>query len=173
MTDLAWWLQNFKHSAFRLETLPEYQVEQEAEWFAEWQRSGKVPELNPENDSWCKLIHEACTAGRRMQRVRLVSTPLTDYERFELATFRDSVAAGEEIRVCHRETWKRLEIETDENPGDFWVFDEQTTVMLNYDAEGRFQGTKDGVSSICIRQRDLALEHSIPLADFLARTTRQ
>jgi hypothetical protein len=171
MTDLAWWLQNFRRSAFRLETLPEYRVEQEVEWLAEWRRSGTVPQLSPENDSWCKLIHEARSSGRRMQRVRLVSSPLTDYERFELATFRDSVTAGEEIRICHRESWKR--IETDANPGDFWLFDEQTTIMLNYDPEGRFQGTEDGVSSICIRQRDLALEHSIPLADFLARTTRQ
>jgi len=172
MTDLAWWLQNFKRLAFRLETLPEYRVEQEAEWFAEWQRSGNAPELTPDNDSWCKLIAEARSSGRRMQRVRLVTTPLTDYERFELATFRDSVAAGEEIRVCHRESWERIET-ADNNPSDFWLFDDETIIMLNYDAEGRFQGTKDGVSSICIRQRDLAMEHSIPLADFLQRTTRQ
>jgi hypothetical protein len=171
MPDLAWWLNNFKQTAFRLETLPEYRVEQEAEWFAEWQRSGRVPELTPDNDSWCKLLSEAKAAGRRMQRVRLVTTPLTDYERFELATFRDSLAAGEEIRVCHRESWER--IETADNLGDFWLFDDETTIMLDYDTEGRFQGTKNGVSSICIRQRDLALEHSIPLADFLARTTRQ
>jgi hypothetical protein len=172
MTDLAWWLQNFQRSAFRLETLPEYWVDQEAEWFAEWQRSGTVPELTPENDSWCKLLHETRSSGRRMQRVRLVSSPLTDYERFELATFRDSVAAGEEIRVCQRESWKDIETNNG-NPADFWLFDEQTTIMLNYDPEGRFQGTEEGVSSFCIRQRDLALEYSIPLADFLARTTRQ
>lgn len=171
MPDLAWWLNNFQQSAFRLETLPEYQVEQEAEWFAEWQRSGTVPELTPDNDSWCKLIAEARSSGRRMQRVRLVTTPLTEYERFELATFRDSVAAGEEIRVCHRESWER--IETADNSGDFWLFDDETIIMLNYDAEGRFQGTEDGSPSICIRQRDLAMEHSIPLADFLQRTTRQ
>jgi hypothetical protein len=172
MPDLAWWLNNFQDSAFRLETLPAYRVEQEVEWFAEWQRSGTVPELTPDNDSWCKLVNEAKSAGRRMQRVRLVTTPLTEYERFELATFRDSVAAGEEIRVCHRESWERIET-ADDNLSDFWLFDEQTTIMLRYDAEGRFQGTENGVSSTCTRQRDLALEHSIPLADFLARTTRQ
>jgi hypothetical protein len=171
MPDLAWWLQNFKRSAFRLETLPVYRVPQEAEWFAEWQRSGKVPKLTPENDSWCKLVSEARSAGRLMQRVRLVTTPLTDYERFELATYRDSLAAGEDIRVCYRESWEL--IRSTRIPGDFWLFDEQTTIMLNYDAEGRFQGTEDGTPSICIRQRSLALEHSIPLADFFQRTTRQ
>lgn len=171
MPDLAWWLQNFRRSAFRLETLPTYQVPQEAEWFAEWQRSGKVPKLTPDNDSWCRLVHEAQSTGRLMQRVRLVSTPLTDYERFELATFRDSLVAGEDIRVCYRKSWKL--IETTRNPHDFWLFDEQTIIMLNYDLEGRFQGTEDGARSICIRQRHLALEHSIPLADFLARTTWQ
>jgi hypothetical protein len=171
MPDLAWCLNNFKESAFRLEALPEYRVEQEAEWFAEWQRSGKVPELTPDNDSWCKLVSEAKSAERRMERVRLVTTPLTEYERFELATFRDSVAAGEEIRVCHRESWER--IAKADNLSDFWLFDDETTIMLKYDAEGRFQGTEDGERLVCIRQRDLALEHSIPLADFLARTTRQ
>jgi hypothetical protein len=171
MPDLAWWLHNFQQSAFRLETLPEYRVEQEAEWFAEWQRSGTVPELTPDNDSWCKLLSEAASAGRRMQRVRLVSTPLTDYERFELATFRDSVAAGEEIWVCDRESWER--IARADNLRDFWLFDDETTITLEYDAEGRFQGTGDGERRICIRQRDLAMEHSIPLAEFLQRTTRQ
>jgi hypothetical protein len=171
MPELAWWLQHFKQSAFRLETLPVYRVPQEADWFAQWQRSGKVPELTPDNDPWCKLVSEAKSTGRQMQRVRLVATPLTEYERFELATFRDSLAAGEEIWVCYRESWKR--INQAGNPGDFWLFDEQTSIMLNYDAEGRFQGTDDGVPSICIRQRDLAMEHSIPLADFFQRTTRQ
>jgi hypothetical protein len=170
MPDLAWWLNNFKQTAFRLETLPEYRVEQEAKWFAEWQRAGTVPELTPDNDSWCKLLSEAKSAGRRMQRVRLVTTPLTEYERFELATFRDSVAAGEEIRICHRESWKR--IEAADNLDDFWLFDDETTIMLKYDAEGRFQGTENGVPAMCTRHRDLALEHSIPLADFIARTTR-
>jgi hypothetical protein len=167
MPDLAWWLQNFKESAFRLETLPTYQVSQEADWFAEWQHSGRVPELTPDNDSWCKLVREARSAGRMMQRVRLVSTPLCDYERFELAMFRDSVAAGEEIRVCHRESWGM--VEAIGIPGDFWLFDNRVAVMLNYDAEGRFQGTEDGVSSACAHQRDLALSRSIPLEEYLAK----
>jgi hypothetical protein len=167
VTDLRWWLRSFQRSAFRLEALPAYHVPQEAEWFAEWQRSGRLPELTPDNDSWCKLVREAKSAGRLMQRVRVVSSPLTDYERFELAMFRDSVAAGEDIRIAER----RVITEFDDLT-DFWAFDGQV-ILLHYDPVGRFLGTdhiNDAVAIVaCQRIRDTALSRSIRLQEYLAK----
>jgi hypothetical protein len=160
VTDLAALLKNFRQSAFRLETLERYTVPQEAEWFDEWRRSGKLPELTPENDSWLRMVRDHTGAGRLMQRVRVVSTPLTDYERFELALFPPSLEAGEDIRVISRSTVGIRE--------DFWLFDSQTAVMLRYDSAGRFLLAEPGQPSLCQRQCEEALAQSIPLKEYLA-----
>ena len=39
MTDLAWWLRNFRRTAFRLESWPVYRVQQEADMFAAFRRN--------------------------------------------------------------------------------------------------------------------------------------
>ena len=127
MPDLAWWLQHFERSAFRLETLPVYSVPQEEEWFAEWQRSGKLPELTPATDSWLKLVEDAKQAGKRMQRVHLVTPPLSEYLRFELATQIPSVDCGEDCRIA-----EAPHIEQVVNPlEDYWLFDETATILLH------------------------------------------
>jgi Family of unknown function (DUF6879) len=157
--DLGALLQSFRQSAFRLETLAHYTVPQEEEWFAEWRQTGKLPALTPDNDSWLRMVRDHCVAGKRMQRVRVVSSPRTDYERFELALFPPSVAAGEDIRVVQRSAVVQT--------ADFWLFDESTAVMLRYDETGRFQGVEDGIASTCCQQRDRVLAQSIPLEEYL------
>lgn len=165
MPDLAWWLQNFKRSAFRLECLPEYNVPQEAEWFAAFKRDGSLPHLPPESDSWLRLVSTSHSVGRFMQRVRLVSAPLSDYERFELALFPPSVEAGEDIRIMSRTSMALT--------GDFWLFDDEVVIFLHYDDQGRFLRTEQAGDVVPYRRRrDLALEHSIPLAEYTARAAR-
>jgi hypothetical protein len=159
MADLAWWLQNFQASAFRLETRPTYSVPQESELLAAYRHDGSLPDMT--DHPWVKRVQEHCGAGKRMERVRLVSRPLTEYERFELALYPFSHAAGEDIRLVDRGL-----VEVDR---DFWLFDDQTAIMLRYDTEGRFQGTEDGVSSLCLRWREVALARSISLEEYLAK----
>jgi hypothetical protein len=160
VTDLAALFKNFRQSAFRLETLERYTVPQEAEWFEEWKRTGKLPELTPDNDSWLRMVRDHTREGRVMRRVRVVSTPLTDYERFELALFPPSLEAGEDIRVISRSILRVGE--------DFWLFDSQTAVMLRYDSAGRFLRAEPGEPDRCQRQRDEVLAQSIPLKEYLA-----
>jgi hypothetical protein len=166
MPDLAWWLQNFERSAFRLETLPVYSVPQEEEWFAEWQRYGKLPELTPETDSWLKLVSEAKQAGKQMQRVHLVTPPLGDYLRFELATQIPSVDCGEDCRIA-----EASQVEQVVSPlEDYWLFDEAIAILLHYDDEGRFRGTDAVEDVVPYRlQRDLAVIRSISLKEYLAK----
>jgi hypothetical protein len=166
MPDLGWWLQNFERSAFRLETLPAYSVPQEEEWFAEWQRSGKLPELTPETDSWLRLVQEAKQAGKQMQRVHLVTPPLGDYLRFELATQIPSVDSGEDCRIAKasdiEQVVSRLE--------DYWLFDETVAILLHYDDEGRFVDTEAAADVVPYRlQRDLVLTRSVALKEYLAK----
>jgi hypothetical protein len=115
MTDLAWWLQNFERSAFRLETLPEYNVPQEAEMLARFKR-GEPVDL-PDDHPWLERVRHHCRAGKLMRRIRVVSYPLTDYLRMEMSWYPKSVSAGEDIRITEVQL-----------SGDFWLFDERTVV---------------------------------------------
>jgi hypothetical protein len=164
VTDLGALLQNFRRSAFRLETLEHYTVPQEAEWFATWRRTGRLPELTPESDSWLRMVRDHIRAGRVMQRVRVVSTPLTDYERFELALFPPSLDAGEDIRVISRSVFRSI-LRVSQ---DFWLFDSETAVMLRYDPAGRFLSAEPGQPSLCQRQCEETLGQSMPLKEYLA-----
>jgi|SRR5215211_502486 hypothetical protein len=164
MPDLGWWLENFKESAFRLERCPSYNLPEEAEMLAAFKRGEKVQ--LPENHPWPPLVKRQCSAGKVMQRARVVSRPPTEYERFELSLYPHSIEAGEQICVYERGSIPeifRYEV-------DFWLFDNHTVYILNYDAEGHFLGTEPAYDMVTYRRiRDLALERSIPLADFTAR----
>jgi hypothetical protein len=166
MSDLGWWLQNFKHSAFRLETRPIYQVPQEAEWFAEWQRSGELPKLTPDNDSWLKLVAKSNGSRRAIQRVHLVTPPLTDYLRFEFALQVASVECGEECRVADRTDHPELAgVEA-----DFWLFDSSKAVVLDYDRDGKFlkAAERDDPDHYC-ELRDRVMDCAISLKEYLAK----
>lgn len=164
MPDLAWWLQNFERSAFRLETLPEYRVPQEVELLARFKQGEEV--RMPDDHPWLERVRQHTRAGRIMRRVRVVTSPLTDYLRFELSMYHQTVAAGEHIRVCNSPEIGRF--------GDWWLFDNRVVIILNYDEAGHFLGTKPGTDVVTYcRRRDQALEHSIPFADYTTRATRQ
>jgi hypothetical protein len=170
MTDLAWWLQNFEATAFRLETLERYAVPQEAEWFAEWQNSGKLPELTPDNDAWLELVAKARQAGKQIQRVHLVTPPLTDYLRFEFATQIPSVECGEDCRIADLSANSDLAPVAQECQ-DFWLFDNSTVILLQYDEDGRFHGLQ--LESLRIdhyrRLRDLTMTSAVSLKEYLAK----
>jgi hypothetical protein len=161
MPDLAWWLDNFQHTAFRLETLPHYSIPEEADMLAAFSRG--EPVRLPDNHPWPELVRRHVRVGKVMQRVRVVSQPLANYERFELSLYPRSVAAGEHIRI------------TTENPGagDYWLFDDHTAIVIHYDAGGGFVGTEQANDVVTYRRiRDLALANSVPLADFSERVSR-
>jgi hypothetical protein len=159
--DLTWWLQNFERSAFRLETLPEYNVPQEAELLAKFKR-GEPVDL-PDDHPWLESVRRHCGAGKLMRRVRVATHPLTDYLRMELSWYRKSVQAGEDIRITETQL-----------TGDFWLFDDQTVVVLHYDSAGRFTGTTTEQGSLTryLSIRDHALADSMELSAYTARATR-
>jgi hypothetical protein len=100
--DFGQLFESFTVSAFRLECLPAYDVTEDAEReaFRRW-RAGEQPQRDR---AWLQTVRDAKERGAQMQRVRLVESPLTEYQRFELAHgYPANVAAGEDIRICgHR-----------------------------------------------------------------------
>lgn len=162
--DLAWWTKNFKTSAFRLETLPVYDSPRETEMLAAFMRGEEV--RLPDDFAWLQMVRSHTAAGRSMQRVRMIQYPLSDYIRFEMSLYPQCVEAGEEIRIWVGDGSLLG------SPKDFWLFDRDTCFELHYDSRGAFLGAEPVEVTYNRQSMRLALQRSIPLADYTARATR-
>jgi hypothetical protein len=158
----------FEHTAFRLEALERYAVPIEDEPVRRFLDGGTVDTgwLAP----WLTLVRDATAAGKRIQRVRLVTEPITgnDYLRYEFAYYPHTVAAGEDIRVLPRSQGERLELPD----RDFWLFDACLVALMRFDREGHLHGvelTEDPqVVARCCHWREVALHHATPFDRYLA-----
>lgn len=155
-----------KLSAFRLETLPQYLVPGEAERFATWNSGEPMPLRTPENNEWLARMQRDTARGFRWYRVHILDQPLTAYTRFELYSYMEGVAVGNEIYVADRDTHPDLA----DLHEDFWIFDDEIGVRMIYDDEGRFLYPELVDDIEPYRElRDTSLRHAEPLTDYLAR----
>lgn len=166
------WFDRFDRSTFRLETLQRYSVSQEDKRLRAFLDGTPRPERSVRNDPWLRRIALTTAAGKHWQRVHIVEYPLTEYLRYELVSYVESAATGEDIRIAERAAHPDL-AGLDE---DFWLFDAETdgtyAVLMHYDEEGHFLGfdhtTDPDTLDRCRAQRDLALEHAVALNIYLA-----
>jgi hypothetical protein len=117
----------FRDTAFRLEGLPAYNVPEEVEALEYYSTHGHAPEGF--NDSWTTFVRDTTSKGSTIQRLRLLSNQLTNYEKFELTSY-SGLKAGEDIRIAKRS----------EHPYkyDFWMFDKTWIVRMEYATDGTF-----------------------------------
>lgn len=121
--------ETFTHTAFRLEALPQYIVENETANFSNFKDSGKL--LDNTNSDWAKLVRSNIESGKSMKRLRLLSDELTPYEQFEILSY-SGIKAGEEIRINARSLYKNQYLY------DFWFFDNEYITQMNYDYDGTY-----------------------------------
>jgi hypothetical protein len=160
---------SFTDTAFRLETLQQYLVDQERERIAAFRAGKPLPERSPRTSQWLRRIQNTTHGGKRWRRVHVVDRPLSEYLQYQFVGYRGSVAAGEDVRIVDRAASSDLE----SLRRDFWLFDAETdhpmVVMMRYDGDGRFLGwdstTSHDVIQACQSQRDLALAHSVSLEE--------
>ncbi|MBK3628042.1 hypothetical protein JHN59_25005 [Streptomyces sp. MBT49] len=150
---------DFRREAWRLETLPQYLVPQEAEEFSAFQQGRKFP--GPYEDSWIQMLRT-----RNVGRVHIVSQPLSDYLRFEFERYYQHQApAGEDIRI--------LDVTARENPlpevGDFWMFDKETVVLMHYHPDGKQISRElyEGDVTPFIEYQRIAVAESIPFLEYV------
>lgn len=115
----------FTEEAFRLETLPIYDVEEEKEAIKEFKNTGKI--INNIDQEWMDLLK----IGKPVKRLRLLSNPLSDYEIFELEAYKSNLKYGEDIRIANRDNFN-------EELQDFWIFDMKWIGIMKYDHDGKF-----------------------------------
>jgi len=119
----------FNETAFRLEALPQYIVDNEKEAFAQFKLSGEV--TTDSDSEWAQLVKANIESGKSMKRLRLLSDELTPYEQFELLSY-PGIGVGEKIRVNARSLYENKYLY------DFWFFDNEYITQMNYGADGAY-----------------------------------
>lgn len=153
------------HSTYRLELLDQYIAESEREPFARF-RAGETPG-STWHRPWRDFVAESHRAGKRMERVHVVSEPPTDYVRFEMScAYPASVEAGEDVRILPRDTVRELNLPDH----DYWLFDSKLVGVMDYGDDGRLlRVTLTDDPATVVRHcywRDVALHHSTPLESY-------
>ena len=130
------WFDRFEQSVFRLETLQRYSVPGEDKRLRAFREGTPRPERSVRNDPWLRRLALTTAAGKRWQRVHIVEPPLTEYLHYELVSYVESAATGEDIWIAERAVHPAL-AELNE---DFWLFDaenERAYAVIPADAQMR------------------------------------
>lgn len=120
--DLA---RSFERTAILLETRERYDKPGYEELLSRF-LAGKPDDLEWVRP-WLDQVRESTAAGRTFRRVRIVSVPLSDYNRWALAVSEHNSAAGEDIRYLNRDEAEGLP------DFDYWVFDDERIAKIHCD----------------------------------------
>ncbi len=121
--DLYQYLQSAQKSLFRFETLQEYNV-------------GDDGLDNQEMKEWWGFITLKTKSGVKMERVRLVIKPLTEYTKRELIVHAKSKTFGDDIKTIDELTFSKLSVPLE----DFWLIDEKLALIMKYSESGEYLG---------------------------------
>ncbi|GAA4529716.1 DUF6879 family protein [Amycolatopsis samaneae] len=153
----------FQQSAFRLETLQTYTIPSEQDSFQRF-LAGK-PKPKGYGEAWHALIRGKVESGKSMQRAKVVRRPLTDYSRYLLSRgVPANIAAGEDYRILDL-TDRTVDLPEQ----DFWLFDDETVLLLNFNADGTLRDrtiADSGDLDRYRRWRDLALAEAVPWNEY-------
>ncbi|MFI5500935.1 DUF6879 family protein [Nocardia asteroides] len=158
-----------RYRAFQFEVEDEHVVSDEHEPMRRY-LAGLVP-LDPDDypvlwKEWEDLSDATTARGVAMQRVRVVTEPLTDYIRFLHAVTDRNQAHGEEIRWLPRHRLRPDDYTTDE----WCLIDDDTLAWTLFDDED-FVGyglTRDPIEvGRAVAVRDALWEKAVPHTDYL------
>ncbi|WP_283136690.1 DUF6879 family protein [Rhizohabitans arisaemae] len=160
---------SFEHTAFRLEPRERYDSPGEHEPLAKFLK-GELDDLNW-NRPWIDLMSQHASHGRIVNRVRVVTVPLSDYSRFGLWCAQFANEAGEEIRYLDRANSDGLP------ESDYWLFDSKRVALLHFDDGDRLLGAEIITDPVVVMgfaaARDDAWHRSVSREEFLAGLKRE
>lgn len=158
-------------SAFRLEALDEYLVDSDRDNVHRYLTGQDGPSW-ARGDDWMDYLVQEKAAAIRRYRVRVLTSPIGDYLRYECEWgYTYTAAAGEEIHILDlAETLRPDMLPAD--VGDFWLYDDTHVVLMHYDADGRFIEAEELPLSATPRfqeYRDAALSAATPFHEWWHR----
>lgn len=157
--------ETFEQTAFRLETRDRYVDEEEQEPLRRF-LAGESPDDAWFMD-WYEAVEQIVAEGRRMERVRVVSEPHSEYARFGMDLARRlNIPSGEDIRYLPRSRAQELGLPDE----DFWLFDSSRVAVLRFDGDvllGAELVTDPAEVLKRCQWRDVAWHYAIPLDEYV------
>ncbi|MFD8969200.1 DUF6879 family protein [Streptomyces sp. NPDC059568] len=153
-----------RRTAVHLETRDAYMKSDLA--FIDW-KAGKTLDPAERWADWHAIVTEATARGVEVRRARIVSTPVSEYIRFEHAvTDGLNIAAGEDVRWLSRRRATVVAL-----PGnDFWLFDSSLVLLNHFDGDGEnmeMELTEDPeVAKLCESAFEAVWARATPHAEF-------
>jgi hypothetical protein len=150
----------FEHSAFRLEVRESYY---EKVQLGEYLVGGPVDISYM--DAWLALMVSSGAAGKRIERVRVVSSPFSDYTRYGLWLCKYNTRAGEDIRYVLRDRADGLPNH------DYWLLDSKRLYIVHFNDSDEVLGAEPIEDCSIVVQhgywRDAAWHKAIPYDEFV------
>lgn len=159
-------LRTFERSSDHLETRDAYGTAVELPYMAKW--AAGEPDNLAWLDDWCQTLRRHVAEGKTIRRTRIVSEPLSDYQRWSHSIAGPMVEAGEDIRWVPRALVSSVAL-----PGnDFYLFDDRLVVFLLYAGSGlatdRVSSTDPADIELCRSSFDAVWKLATPHRDYYA-----
>lgn len=120
----------FERESLHMETRDAYGTAVELPHMTKW-AAGEPDDLIW-LQGWCATLRDHAAKGRTVRRARIVSEPLSDYQRWSYSIAHPMVEAGEDIRWVPRKLASSIGI-----PGnDFYLLDNRLVIFLIYQGNG-------------------------------------
>jgi hypothetical protein len=157
-------LTTFDYELAHLETRDWYGTAVELPHMAKW-AAGEPDDLEW-LQGWCSVLREAVSAGKSVRRARIISEPLSDYQRWSYSIAQPMVDAGEDIRWVPRRLVSSVAI-----PGnDFYLVDNRFVVFLTYSGSGldagKFTSSDPADIQLCRSSFDAVWKLALPHRDY-------
>jgi hypothetical protein len=157
--------EGIKRSFVHLETRDAYGTETEQPHIEKWRRG--EPDDSDWLDSWLAMLRHHRAAGRTCRRAKVVSEPLSEYQRWSNSIKGRFVEAGEETGYIPR---PRLATVCLPGSGDFYVFDDELVLFLHYAGSGTngyYETTDDSqIVRTCREAFETVWDFAIPFRDY-------
>ncbi len=165
----AW--KSARKNIFRLEAIPEYGVPEDLVQFEKWKLGES--DLDEASINWLGNLNKTKERGVKMQRVRVVPLPLSDYIKYEIYFWKHSMQNGEEILFLEEKEYDRLIQPLNFKPKDFWMFDDKVLIIFHYDKTGDFvmeeSITDMQTTNEHLELKQKLLQSAIPMEEFLEK----
>lgn len=157
-------LVGFERTAIHLEMRDSYGTVVELPHMAKW--AAGEPDALEWLQGWCEILRAGARSGKSVRRARVVSEPLSDYQRWSFGIAHPMVGAGEDIRWVPRRLVSSVAF-----PGnDFYLFDDRLVVFLVYAGNGlamdRQTSTDAADVALCRAAFESVWALSIPHRDY-------
>ncbi|MFR9780143.1 DUF6879 family protein [Micromonospora sp. MS34] len=155
--------------AWHLELRDTYHVEDEDVPFDLWLRG--IPDDFAWRKDWLSFMSEVTSAGTQVQRLRIVTEPLSDYMRWAMELDPGNIEAGEEVRYLPRAQVAEHTLPAE----DCWLFDDHVLVLSLFKPDGRGAGyaVEDDPEQLNLYRatRDDLWPRAVPYAEYRPETT--